>query len=319
MQFEPSNFWFIKLRDSEDRGERKKPAEAWGGYSIPFSENDKVYSWEQTNEMSHDNFAVVGFDGYEELVILDVDCYKIDDFDPDLLLRPDDGVPIVKSESDRRDVPGFHFYCLLIDNEVKVKGGKEYVEVKANSKGHAVSPWHNDDYIVVHDTSLDKFSSIIDINSAFEYDGDDIITSTNRYTTEFGSYDVDHFESPPMSRPTCLTRALEARQNIPRDGSHPNPWYVDSVVGRRLVAFGYSKSAAMSLLERYPPQDGFSSRESAYQMDQLYRKELSPDKPQRLHEVGIMDQRCGCFFCEKHEDWSDVVPSDPKHADNFSL
>lgn len=297
--FTPEHFWYIKLREFGDRGDRKKPAEAWGGFSIPFDENDSVYSFEETEQLDHSNFAIVGYRGEPTLVVIDVDCHVLDDFDPDLLLRPTDGVPVVKSVKPDRDMPGFHLYALL-EEEVKVQGAHSFIDVKADMKGHVVSPWHNEQYVVVEEQDFQTFPNVTELNRDFEYDGKNLITSNAQYATEYGGK-IELPDEPPEEMPTCLRRSLEARMTIPRDGSHPNPWKIDSILGRRLVAFGYNKTEAMGLLEEYPPQDGWDARESSYQMDQLFAKQLHPDTWDSLVSYGILedDEGCDCKFCDK--------------------
>lgn len=306
--FGPEEFWYIKLRESDDRGESKKPAEAWGGFSTEFETNDRVYSYEQTREMDHSNFAIVGYIGDKLLVVIDADCHDVDDFDPDLLLRPTDGVPVVKSEKPGRDIPGFHFYTLL-DEEVKISGAQSWIDIKADQKGHVVSPWHNDQYIIVDDQDFESFPNVIELNRGFEYDERNLVTTNASYATEYGG-DIDLPDEPPEELPLCLRKALEERMKIPRDGSHPNPWIVDSITGRRLVAFGYNKSEAMGLLQEYPPQDSWDERETSYQLDQLYSKQLRPDGWDSLVSYNIVtnEEGCDCKFCGSLHEEHITVP-----------
>lgn len=301
-EFDPSKFWYIKLRDYGDRGERKKPAEQWGGYSIPFDENDNVYSFDETVELDHDNFAIVGYRHSEhQLVVIDVDCHDIHGFDSSELLRPDDGSPIVKSIHPDRDIPGFHFYTLLSDTDKSVQGAQSYIDIKANKKGHVVSPWHNDQYQIVKKCDIDVYPNVTELNRVFEYDGQTLLTSRTEYTGDFGN-DWEVPDDPPRKPPGCLRKCLEARRDIPRDGSHDNPWKVDSAAGRRLVALGYTKDHAMRLLEKYPPQDGFDPKETAYQLDMLYQKQLHPESNKTLRRLGILGEEefCGCWLCDEY-------------------
>lgn len=303
-EFHPKKFWFIKLRDYGNRGERKKPAEAWGGYSTDFEENDNVYSYMETVKSPHKNFAIVGYkDENHQLVVLDLDSHKIDDFDPTKMNRPLDGVPIIKSVKEGREIPGFHFYILLSDKELSIQGAQDYVDIKANKKGHVVSPWHNDDYVLAKQSRMSPFPNVTELNRVFDYDGKALMSSRYEYSGELDD-DVD-FEPktcPPNELPKCIKDLLTMRRDIPRDGTYQNPWKLDSALGRRLVAHGYEKSRAMNFLENYPPQDGYDERESSYQLDLLYQKQLIPESTSTLRELGVFDEDewCACDVCRRY-------------------
>lgn len=292
-----TNFWYIKLRQSGDRSDRKKPAESWGGYMTDFSENAMVYTWEQTQAMAHSNFAIIGHRGPHQLVVIDVDCYKIDDFDWSDIEVPDQEVSIVRSDSDKRDIPGYHFYCLIQEDEADISGAKPYIDIKANRKGHAVSPFHNDDYSIVNSVELHPFVEVEELNQAFSLQGENIVTSDTKYATYQGDFDFEIPDDPPEDMPDCLRKTLQMRRDIPRDGSFSDPWRLDSIVGRRLVAYGYSKTQAMEFLREFPPQDGFDERESSYQLDKLYQKKLNPDSLDNIRELAGDELNCHCNIC----------------------
>lgn len=318
-----SDFYFIKLRHYGDRGERKLPLEAWGSYDDDFEKLDNVYTFEETLEEDHYNWGIIGYKGDKGLLVIDVDAYKITNFDPEKFSRPTTGVPIVRSVSEEREVPGFHFYC-LIEQEGDVSEGPEWVDVKGEvANGHVVSLFDHgdggrDDYELVHDTMFRPFTDVDEVIQSFSYDDKPLVSSRTQYPGSFdGDFDIP--DEPPEELPLCLERSLEARASIPRDGTHPNPWKVDSAVGRRLVAFGFSKGEALSLLEEYAPRGSYDERESSYQMDMLYRKELTPESRQSLIQLGILqsNEYCECFICDKHdpgveiaseidEDWTDL-------------
>lgn len=319
VSFTPSQFHYIKLRDYGDRDERKLPLEQWGGYDTDFEENDKIYSYEETHEEDHPNWGIVGIRHDRELVIVDIDAHKVDDFVPADLKRPHEEVTIVKSNHPDRDTPGFHFYLLLEADETDVSSTKEWIDIKANSKGHVVSPFHNEQYEHVHGKELIEFPNVTEINRHLEYQGELLLTSEDEYTTEFSGGSFEPLEEPPEDIPYCLRKCLVAREAIPRDGSHFNPWKVDSATGRRLVALGYSKREAMTLLEQYGPKDGWDAKETSYQLDMLYQKQLNPESPKTLVELDIFDEDdyCGCEVCASYEtdDASDAVLPDEIYTD----
>lgn len=295
-KFTPEDFWYIKLIDTDDKGLRKQPATTWGGYDTNFEENPDVYSYDETVVEDHDNWGIIGYRGSEDLLIVDSDAYKEDDLDRHKISVPSDHGPIVRSVSG-----GDHFY-LLVSSTANIRSAQDWIDLKGEAaKGHAVSPFHSDDYDVVREREMWFYDHVSEINEAYDYAGDPLVTDERHWgAAPGGGFDI--LDEPPDEMPHCLKKALEARRQIPRDGTFSgNPWQIDSIVGRRLVALGYSKAEAMSLLEEYEPKDGFDARESSYQMDMLYRKELTPDSFSTLVSAGVFDDsdRCSCQVCEK--------------------
>lgn len=308
----PSNFWFIKLRDYGSRGERKLPLEQWGGYDTDFEENEDVYTYAETKKSGHTNWGVCGYRGDGQVLIIDFDAYKVDDFDPDEAGIPSPRPPIVKSIDEDREVPGFHFYVHLEDEDVDFATAHEHVEVKGNGSGHAVSPWHSDEYQIANDVEIISFFDN-EVIENFTYDGKNLVGSSQSYSYS-GEVDIDIPDDPPEDMPLCLEKCLERRANVERHTG--NPWVIDSMVGRRLVAFGYSKEEALSLLREYEPRDGYDQQESIYQMDQLYRKELYPDSHDSLAEYGIDASECTCQYCGGDQT---IVAEDPVHFSEFEI
>lgn len=313
----PNDFWYLKLKQWGDRGTKKEPAEAFGGFDTDFEDNDNIYTYEQTQELDHWNWGVCGYRGDNQLVVVDFDAHQVPDFDSKKVARPTTGISIIKSINEDREIPGFHFYCLVDDPDIDFSAGKDFVDVKANGKGLVVSPYHRDSYELVHDDELQTFidTGIVD---AFQYDDENLITSQQSYAGG-DIEDIDIPDEPPEEIPLCLEKALNARASIPRDGSFDgNPWQVDSVVGRRLVAFGYSKGEALSLLEKYDPRDDYDPKESSYQLDKLYQKELHPDSPQSLVDKNVIDEpECDCRFCSPSS--TQIIADDPKHFTDFEV
>lgn len=307
----PSNFWYIKLRDWGDRGNKKMPAESWGGYDTDFSENENVYSFEQTKEENHSSWGIVGHRSNCQIVVIDADIHKLDDFEDDDIQFSPDRTGIIKSHSEERDQHGLHFY-VLVEPDIDIKSTKSFIDIKGNQKGHVVSPWHSDYYEITNDPILKSFKTITSLNDSFGYEYETVLTSKNQYSGK--DIDLDIPDESPSDLPSCLEKLLEARMNVPRDGSYQNPWRLDSAVGRRLVGFGYSKAESMSLLNDYPPQDGYDETESSYQMDQLYKKQLQPDSTESLEELGI-EVDCGCQFCDNES----IIEANPVSADDWSV
>lgn len=318
------DFWYIKLNETGQRGFDKQPSESWGGHDADFETNENVYTWDQTQTLDHSNFGIVGSRSeYKQLLIIDFDAHKIDDFDNDDLNVPSDGMTIVGTHGPNRDVPGYHFYLCIEDTDVTVDTPHGFVDLQGdNHKRHVVSPWHEwaSSYEILHDPDhIATYSDVTALNEALTYQDKPFVTVSSSYTVDYDHDGFDRREEPPDNRPICLQRALEARRDIPRDGSHSNPWKVDSALGRRLVGFGYSKEAAMEMLREFPPRDGYDERETSYQMDMLYKKELHPESISSLRDLGIIrdDERCSCEYCDCS--YADLVGDDPKDYTDFKL
>jgi len=312
---QPDKFWYIKLRDHGTRGERKIPAEPWGSYTDDFEDLDNVYTYEETQTHTHGNYGIVGTRvENQKLIVVDVDTHDIPEFDEDLLGFDVNRVPFVRSR--KPDGPsGYHGYYVAqrISEEITIEPAQSWVDVKAHDQGHVVSPFHeNEWYDSLNDAELYQIYDHDEVNLTFSYDDRDLVQPTS--TREFESLDVP--DDPPREIPSCVHELLQHRRDLDRSRTDIDPFKLDTAVGIRLVAFGYSIEDAMSLLREYPPEDGFDERESRYQLELLYKKQLYPHSRASLDEIGVQLSPCTCQHCDTR---SDLVATNPARADEWTV
>lgn len=318
---DPSDFWYIKLRENGSRGDRKKPAESWGSYSDDFRELDNVYTWEETQEKApNGNWGIVGYNGREELLVIDADLYKVADEidDVDKLKLPDQsGFGLVFSEEQGREVPGVHIYVLLQDGD-GINSNYGWVDLKGEvAKGHSVSPFHTDNGYRLSDDERTKelsvYTDVHSVNDMFTW-GDTPLLKHREVFRQ--NYEID--KEPPDDMPKCYRKALEQRAGIPRDGTFGgNPWKVDSYAGMLGVAHGYDIEEMMDHMAEYDPNDGYDPDRTRSQLEYLFQKKLSPPSIGALRAQGILtpEESCGCGIkyhsgSEAKDDLDILVPTD---------
>jgi len=294
----PGDFWYIRLREHGDRGEQKRPAGSWGGYDQDFESADTVHTYEETQELDHSRFGIVGHQECHRnrrLIVIDADCYKADDFDPDKFRWPEGHTSVIKSIAPERDIPGFHFY-VLFDSDEEIYPEFDWIDIQCDGNSHVVSPWHCEGYELVWNTELKTFRTVDKLNKAFEYDDEPIVREQAR-STHSGEYQIP--DETPDELPDCIGKLAAIRGDKGTRETYTGsngPFSVDTHLGQLLVANGYDMEEAISVFAEHPPPDGYDEETTQEHLKRLYRKhqngELQP--PVGALEPEIDPAECDC-------------------------
>jgi len=301
----PENWWYIRLLDSDDRGKRKRPENAWGGHSIPYEENEQVYTYEETQELDHDHFGIVGHQGDNFGLVVDIDAYKVDDFNIDDLKRPYD-CAIVKSVAENRDRPGYHFY-VRSENRVSLDPAVDWVDLQVLGNTHVVSPFHEGghNYEMINNSipisrTCERFSEL------FEYEGESLIhfdpdsKETDKRVRDDPREEGQGFEfsgEAPEELPLCAATLAQIRKDPDVQYSNElGDFGLNTHLGQVLIENGYSMEECLEVFEEYSPSYGYNEEKTRNHLKRLYRKhesgDLHPPYNALLPEVKI--QKCDC-------------------------
>jgi len=287
---DPSNYWFIRLRETGSRGDKKRPADSWGGHGQEFETANSVFTYKQTLEMDHSRFGVVGYRGEHRLIVIDADCYKMGDFEKSRLQFPAGNCGLVESVAPDRE-SGFHFY-IFIESEQQLHPNFDWIDVQDND--HVVSPWHCEGYELLHEPELTPFDieSVVD---QFEYDGESLVIGERQISAE----PVEVPDSAPDELPLCARTLAHIRQDSDKRNQYTadsGPFSVDTHLGQVLIANGYDLEDTDTVFAEYPLPDGYNQSETRDQLQRLIRKHKNGDlhPPYAALEPEVDIDECDC-------------------------
>jgi hypothetical protein len=306
MKFPFEELYYLKARGPDD----KTPAEAWGGYGEPLSENSDVYSHDELTKFPRESWLLNGIRDKEhmsrKLLVFDLDIHKAPDtFDPDRVGIPTD-TPVVKSQNG-----GFHVYFAVTTpttgKEADFQAVDELpfgIDVRGEYvKQHVVAP--NDvpgvssGYDIVNDESI---SHVYDPGEAAEritLDGEAAL-SHSPGCSGAGGYERDEID-PPDELPKCYAAGLSLRQEAP-DDENLNTHKVNVYTGMLGLAAGYTVDDVVThfVEDYYPGDPDDADRErTRYHVEDIAERldnRYSPPAVKTLQEYGILpkDEACTC-------------------------
>lgn len=306
MKFPFEELYYLKARGPDD----KRPAEAWGGYDEPLSENSDVYNHDDLTKLPGETWLLNGIRDKEhmshKLLIFDLDTHKAPDgFDPDRVTIPDD-TPIVRSQNG-----GFHVYFVVntpttgkesdfqaVDElpfGIDVRG--EYV------KHHVVAPSDvpgvSSGYEIVNDETIKHVFDPAEAAERIKLDDEPALLH-NPGCSGAGGYERGEID-PPDDLPKCYAAGLSLRREAP-DDENLNTHKVNVLTGMLGLAAGYSVDDVVThfVEDYYPGDPDDADRErTTYHVEDIAERldnRYSPPAVSTLKEYGILpkDESCTC-------------------------